>query len=72
MAFVVAQSLVAGATTCEVCIEYRGRTQCRKVSAASEEEAITAAMVNACAFVSGGVTDSMACQRTTPTSTICE
>jgi hypothetical protein len=72
MAFVVFQSLVAGSTTCEVCIEYRGRPQCRTVSAATEEEAITAGMVNACAYVSGGVTDSMACQRTIPTKRECK
>lgn len=72
MAFVVYQSMVAGTATCEVCVEYRGRSQCRTVSAASEAEATTSAVVNACAYLSGGVTDSMACQRTTPTSITCD
>jgi hypothetical protein len=72
MAFVVGQSLVAGSVTCEICVEHRGRSQCRTVSGASEEEATMAAIVNACAFISGGVTDSMACQRATPTSKNCE
>ena len=72
MGFVVFQSLVAGSTTCEVCIEHRGRSQCRTVSGANEKEATMAAQVNACTYVSGGVTDSMACQRTTPTRTTCQ
>ena len=72
MGFVVYQSFMAGGTTCEVCVEYRGRTQCRTVGGANEEEATTAAMVNACAFISGGVTDSMACQRTMPISRVCK
>lgn len=50
---------------------YGGRSQCRTVSAASEAEAREGAIVNACAFLSGGVTDSMACQRTPATSERC-
>jgi hypothetical protein len=72
MAFVVYQSLLAGSATCEVCVEYRGRSQCRAVSAATDDEATTSAIVNACAYISGGVTDSMACQRTIPTSITCD
>jgi hypothetical protein len=52
-------------------MSYRGQQQCRTVSAATEEEALQGAVVNACAFISSGVTDSMACQRGTPISQKC-
>ncbi len=71
-AYVVFQSLLLEAATCEVCIEYRGRHMCRRVGGATVEEARQAAIVNACAFLSCGVTDSMACQRTPPVSEHCE
>lgn len=70
-AFVVWQTLFLASASCEVCMTYGGRSQCRTVSAASEAEAREGAIVNACAFLSGGVTDSMACQRTPPTSERC-
>jgi len=62
-AFLVYQTLSAASVTCEVCMSYRGQQQCRTVSAANEKEALQGAIVNACAFISSGVTDSMACQR---------
>jgi len=70
-AFLAYQTLNAASVTCEVCMAYRGQQQCRTVSAATEEEAMQGAIVNACAFISSGVTDSMACQRGEPLSKKC-
>ena len=70
-AFIAYQSFLLANVTCEVCMSHRGGDQCRTVSAATEEEAIQGAVVNACAFISSGVTDSMACQRQEPTSKRC-
>jgi hypothetical protein len=70
-AFVAYQSFLLAGVTCEVCMSYRGGEQCRTVSAATEEEALQGAVVNACAFISSGVTDSMACQRQEPASKRC-
>lgn len=50
----------------EVCMEFRGQTQCRTASADSEEHALRSATSNACALISSGVTDSMACERANP------
>jgi len=69
--FVVFQSLGTARATCEVCMEHRGRSQCRTVAGATVAEAKQAAVINACAYISGGVTDSMACQRAQPTSEKC-
>jgi hypothetical protein len=65
-------SMTASGHQCEVCVEYRGRSQCRTVAAATVEMAREGAIHNACAFLSGGVTDSMACSRQTPTRESCQ
>ena len=70
-AVLVYQTLSVANATCEVCMAYRGQQQCRTVSAANEKEALQGAVINACAFLSSGVTDSMACQRGEPTSQKC-
>ncbi|MBI3769813.1 MAG: hypothetical protein HY271_15180 [Deltaproteobacteria bacterium] len=71
MVLVVWWSLQVGGVRCEVCIAYAGRSQCRSVDGASRDEALGAATTNVCAYLSNGVTDSMACARTPPTKTEC-
>ena len=70
--FVLLQSFTLQEAACEVCMEYNGRQQCRTVAAATEDEAIQGAIHNACAFISGGMTDSMACGRSEPASVSCK
>jgi hypothetical protein len=60
------------AVACDVCVEFGGRTECRRSSAASREEALRGAQSTACAVLSGGVTQGMACQRATPRSVSCD
>ena len=52
----------------EICVTFKGRTSCGEAAAASREDALRHAATNACASISGGVTDSIACSRTTPDS----
>lgn len=52
----------------EVCKEFGGRTQCRIASADNERDALRTATENACALISSGVTDTMACQAQDPKS----
>ena len=61
-----------GKQTCEVCIEFNGRTQCRTAKGATREEAIRTATDNACAFLAQGMTESMSCGRTPPSRVKCE
>lgn len=68
---VVWSSFHVGAVRCEVCIDFRGRQACRAVDGATQLEARTSAINNACAFLASGVTDSMACERTPPTRDSC-
>jgi hypothetical protein len=70
-AWIVWSSLHTGAVRCEVCMEFRGRQACRAVDADTEELAMEGARTNACALISSGVTDSMACGRSTPLRADC-
>lgn len=71
LVLVVLSSPGQGAVTCEVCITFGGRTQCRAASAAEREDAVRTATDNACTFLSAGMTESMRCSRTPPDSVSC-
>lgn len=60
------------AHSCEVCIEFNGRTQCRTAKGPTIQEASRTAADNACATLATGMTDSMRCGRTEPKSTKCQ
>ncbi len=68
LAVLVYSTLGLGQVTVEVCVEFRGRANCGTAAAPTEEEAIRTATDNACATISAGVTESIACSRTLPTS----
>jgi hypothetical protein len=57
--------------SCEVCVEFRGVTECRRASGKDRLEAETAAASTDCGLISGGVTDGIACRNTTPKSVSC-
>jgi len=71
LGYVVFQSMHLEAASCEICMQYNGNSQCRTVGGATIDEARQGAITNACAFLSSGVTDSMACARTKPLSETC-
>lgn len=52
----------------EVCMEFQGQTNCRTAQGSSEEAALRTAVDNACAMISSGMTDSMACSSSRPQS----
>ena len=58
--------------SCEVCVEFRGVTECRRASGKDRLEAETAAASTACGLISGGVTDGIACNNTPPKSVSCQ
>ncbi len=63
-----------GQTThsCEVCIEFEGRTQCRTAKGPTVQEATRAAADNACALLTSGMTETMRCARSEPKSVKCQ
>jgi hypothetical protein len=58
--------------SCEVCIAYGGQSVCRKAEGATPDEARQTAIDLACAMLASGMTDSLACQRTEPSSVTCD
>ena len=71
MGIVIYRSLHIVGYRCTVCMSFRGQSVCRTVDGPTQSEAHAAAVDNACAFLAGGVTDSLACGRTTPTKDEC-
>jgi hypothetical protein len=51
----------------EVCMTFHGQSSCRTAAGTTKEEAFQTAITNACGDIAGGVTDSIACERTEPT-----
>ena len=68
MALVVYSTLDLRQYSCEVCMTYRGRTNCSKASGTTAEEAQRTATDTACAPISGGMTESIECSNTAPDS----
>jgi hypothetical protein len=58
--------------TCEVCVTFNGRTQCRTASGADERSAMMAAHDNACAFLVASKTDGFLCTQAPMTRMACE
>jgi hypothetical protein len=53
---------------CRICISFNGRRDCRIGAAQTSMEAQRTAIMNACAQLSGGVTESNQCENTPPDS----
>jgi len=66
--FVMISSFRPPAARCRVCMTFKGASDCRTASAANRQEALRTAITNACAQLSGGVTESNQCENTPPAS----
>lgn len=71
VALVIGRSLQVAGYQCTLCMRFSGREVCRTVEAATASDARAGAINNACAFLASGVTDSMACERSQPTTEDC-
>jgi hypothetical protein len=52
----------------EVCITFNGQSACRTAAGQTEEFARRTAITNVCGELASGVTESLACENTQPTS----
>ena len=68
LSYVVYSSLGLDDHRVEVCMEFRGQTACATAAGATREEAQRTATDTACAQISSGMTDSMACSQSRPKS----
>ncbi len=71
MGIVVYRSLQVAGYRCTICVSFRGASACRTVDGPTERDARMGAMTNACAQLVSGVTETMACERTDPTTSNC-
>ena len=71
LGYMIYLTMSVNEVTCEVCVQFRGVTECRKATAKDRMEAENAAASTACGLLSGGVTDGIACRNTTPKSVTC-
>ncbi len=54
--------------SCEVCITFNGRQNCARASGTSRQEAQRTATDTACAPITGGMSETIACSNTAPDS----
>ncbi len=71
LAYLVYSSLGLNPITCEVCVEFRGRVDCRSASGESNEEAIQTGIQNACSLITNGRDESISCTSRPPQSATC-
>lgn len=71
MGYVVYGSMARVETTCELCIEFNGREECRRGAGADQAEAVQAATMSACGVMASGMDDSIRCQNTRPRTLQC-
>ncbi len=57
--------------TCEVCVAFNGRSQCRTASGAERQPAMRTAHENACAFLISSKTDGFLCSQAQPAKVVC-
>lgn len=72
VALVLYLSLSFDEVRCEVCVEYKGKTECRTAGGADTETASRTARDNACAFLISSKTDAFLCGQDTPKSMSCQ
>jgi hypothetical protein len=73
LALLVLAARASGRVSCEACLSYRGRTECRVALGPTREEATRTAIDNACALLASGMTESVECTtRTEPLRVTCQ
>jgi hypothetical protein len=66
--YVMYSSLSGQRFHCQVCMVFKDRRDCRTASASTQANARRTAITNACAQLSGGVTETNQCENTPPES----
>jgi hypothetical protein len=66
LAVIIYSSMNLARQRVEVCMQFNGNTACRTAAGSTKEFALRTATSNACAQISSGVTDSIACERSEP------
>jgi len=71
--FLVARAIMGiQSVTCEVCITYKGQTECRTGQGRTREDAQRTATDSACALLASGMTERIECGNTQPSRLSCK
>ncbi len=71
IAAVIWSAFEATQVQCEICVDYKGRSACSTAQAVDVLQAEAQALSGACSQVTGGVTETLECDRTPPASRRC-
>ena len=66
LAVLIYSTMTLSQARVEVCMTFGGQMHCSTVSGATRESALRTAITNACAVISSGVTDTIACEQQAP------
>jgi len=70
--FIVYSTTGLAKVTCEVCVEYHGRTMCSSAAGADKSEAVKSAVSVSCSDLAAGRTENIACEATPPKTMSCK
>jgi len=65
-------TLQAQKASCEVCVSFKGATNCAKASAETKKEAAKSAQTTACGTIAHGMAESIECDNVPPEKVTCE
>ncbi len=71
LAYLVYSTFSLASVTCEVCVEFNGRVDCRIASGTTADEATDTALNNACALLTNGRDELISCTQMQAQSTMC-
>ncbi len=69
--FVIYGSMARVERVCELCIEFNGRTECRRGAGATDQEARDAALTAACGILAFGMDEAIRCRNRPPKTVSC-
>ena len=71
IALLIYAMLQQAKVTCDVCVTFHGKTECRTAAGPDREQAVRTAVDNACGLLTSGMTNSINCSNTPPDSVSC-
>ncbi len=72
LAYLVYSSMALASVTCEVCVVFNGRMDCRVASGTTADEATDTGRNNACALLTNGRDELISCTTSPSESAMCE
>jgi hypothetical protein len=71
LAYLVYSSTRLGGVSCEVCVQFAGRSECRTANATNAPDATATAVNNACSLITSGRDELIPCTESPPVSVQC-